>query len=170
MITCPQCNAANQPNTQFCQQCGLQLSAAPPEKPKMKNSLLILLIVVGCVVLSCGLCGVIAMFTPDRKEEKAQTQATPKQAPSAPTAAPVPKATAAPETGAVTMANFNKLKTGMSYRQVVAILGSEGEVLSENEIAGTRTVMYQWKAGYLANMNAMFQNDKLISKTQLGLE
>jgi hypothetical protein len=169
MITCSRCNAANAPDTQFCQQCGLQLSSAPTGKPKMKNSLLITLIVVGCIVLSCGLCGTIAMFTPGKTEEKSQTQATPKQVASTPAAAPAPKATVAEPTG-VTMANFNKLRTGMTYRQAVAILGAEGEVLSENEIGGTRTVMYQWKGGYLANMNAMFQNDKLISKAQFGLE
>ncbi len=57
----------------------------------------------------------------------------------------------------------------MTYRQVVGILGEEGTVMSENEIGGYKTVMYQWKSGVLANMNATFQNDKLISKAQFGL-
>ncbi len=70
----------------------------------------------------------------------------------------------------VTMENFKKLKNGMSYKQVVEILGKEGELLSENEVAGTKTEMYQWKAGMMSNMNAMFQNDKLMSKAQFGLE
>ncbi|HMU33877.1 MAG TPA: DUF3862 domain-containing protein [Pyrinomonadaceae bacterium] len=70
------------------------------------------------------------------------------------------------------MANYSKLKTGMKYAEVVKILGEEGEELSSNEIGGTKTVMYKWDgaAGWGANMNAMFQNDKLVSKSQFGLK
>ena len=71
----------------------------------------------------------------------------------------------------VNKAAFQSLKTGMSYRQAVAILGSEGEEISSNEIGGAKTVMYKWEGGgFGANMNAMFQNDKLISKAQMGLK
>jgi len=74
-----------------------------------------------------------------------------------------------PEPG-ITMADYQQLRTGMTYPQVVAILGEEGEELSSNEIAGTRTVMYQWRAGaFGGNMNAMFQDGKLIQKAQFGL-
>ena len=75
----------------------------------------------------------------------------------------------------VTMENYNRLKTGMTYPQVVRILGKEGTELASNEIAGIKTVMYQWDGDGLvagisgANMNAMFQNGKLIQKAQLGL-
>jgi hypothetical protein len=71
----------------------------------------------------------------------------------------------------VTAASFAKIKTGMRYEQVVEILGQDGEVLSESEFGSTKTVMYQWKGeGFGANMNAMFQNDKLINKSQFGLK
>jgi len=76
------------------------------------------------------------------------------------------------ETG-VTLANFNKLQNGMSYAEVVAILGRDGTVLSESDIAGFHTVMYSWEAdkGILgANMNAMFQNGELVQKAQFGLQ
>jgi Domain of Unknown Function with PDB structure (DUF3862) len=77
-------------------------------------------------------------------------------------------------TPGVTMANYNRLKTGMTYAQVVAILGKEGTELSSSEIGGTRGAMYMWKGDGLsklagANMNAMFENGKLVSKAQLGL-
>jgi hypothetical protein len=71
----------------------------------------------------------------------------------------------------VTMANFSRLKTGMTYDQVVKILGKDGEEMSSNEISGIKTVMYKWDGdGFGANMNAMFQNGKLMSKAQLGLK
>jgi hypothetical protein len=58
----------------------------------------------------------------------------------------------------------------MSYKEVVKILGTDGEIISESDIGGTKTVMYQWQSSGFGNMNAMFQNGKLISKSQFGLK
>lgn len=72
----------------------------------------------------------------------------------------------------VTLANFQALETGMSYEEVVQILGSEGTEMSRTDLAGIVSVMYMWEGeGMLgANMNAMFQNGELMSKSQFGLE
>jgi hypothetical protein len=79
--------------------------------------------------------------------------------------------TAKREGAGVTMENYNKLQTGMTYEQVVSILGEEGKEMSSNDIAGYRNVMYMWKAGgfSVGNMNAMFQNGALIQKAQFEL-
>lgn len=69
----------------------------------------------------------------------------------------------------VTKAEFDQVQTGMSYSQVQAIIGDPGEKLSETNMAGFSTVMYMWKNPTGSNMNAMFQNDKLISKAQISL-
>lgn len=74
------------------------------------------------------------------------------------------------QTPSITMAQFSKLETGMTYDQAVAILGKPGVEMSRSDVAGTVTVLYTWDAGGLANMNAMFQNGKMISKAQLGLK
>jgi len=69
------------------------------------------------------------------------------------------------------MANYSRLKTGMNYEQVVKILGKEGTELSSTEFAGVKTVMYKWDGeGFGANMNAMFQRNKLTTKAQFGLK
>ncbi len=82
-----------------------------------------------------------------------------------------PEATPEPAENEITMEKFNRLKTGMSYKEAVEILGAEGEVLSESEIGGTKTVMYSWAgSSFASSMNAMFQNNKLISKAQMGLK
>ena len=62
-----------------------------------------------------------------------------------------------------------QIQTGMSYEQVQGIIGSEGEEISRSNIAGYSTVMYSWKNWNGSNMNAMFQNDQLVTKAQFGL-
>ena len=77
--------------------------------------------------------------------------------------------------GKVNYENFEKIETGMTYEQVVQIFGEEGKVLSESEIdigigEEYSTIMYYWydKTG-IANCNIMFQNNKVVSKAQVGL-
>lgn len=70
----------------------------------------------------------------------------------------------------VTKAEYNSLQTGMTYSQAASVIGAQGNEISRNEIAGIKTVMYQWQNGDGSNMNAMFQNDALVSKAQFGLK
>ncbi len=69
----------------------------------------------------------------------------------------------------VTKQGYLSLQTGDSYSTVVRKLGCEGEEMSRTEMAGFVTVMYMWTGGLMANMNAMFQNNELVSKAQFGL-
>ena len=57
----------------------------------------------------------------------------------------------------------------MSYKEVVSIIGAPGEEMSRVTISDVTTVMYSWTNSDFSNMNAMFQNDKLVSKAQFGL-
>lgn len=74
----------------------------------------------------------------------------------------------------ISKAEFDQIKNGMSYEEVTAIIGGPGEVLSETGSEGEQfhTVMYMYEGeGKLgANANMMFQEGKLISKAQFGLE
>jgi Domain of Unknown Function with PDB structure (DUF3862) len=71
----------------------------------------------------------------------------------------------------VTMANYDRLKTGIKYVEVVKALGKEGTEMSSSEISGIKTIMYKWDGeGFGANMNVMIQNNKLVSKAQFGLK
>lgn len=75
----------------------------------------------------------------------------------------------APPTG-VTMDNYMRVQTGMSYTEVVQILGKHGTESSRGDVAGFQTVLYTWQADGVGSMNAMFQNGKLIQKAQFGLK
>jgi hypothetical protein len=71
-----------------------------------------------------------------------------------------------------TLSSFSAIRNGMSYRTVVGIIGCEGSELSSSEMAGYKTIMYMWSSTEFlgGNMNAMFQNDKLMMKAQFGLK
>lgn len=69
----------------------------------------------------------------------------------------------------VTAANYEDLKTGMTYEDAQKIIGSPGEELSSSELSGQKTVMIAWKNWDGSNMNAMFQNNRLVTKAQFGL-
>lgn len=73
----------------------------------------------------------------------------------------------------ISASEFAQLRAGMSYPEVVAIIGSEGELISENEMAGYRTQMFMWdEEGTfgIGNANVMFQNGQMIQKSQFGLD
>lgn len=52
---------------------------------------------------------------------------------------------------------------------VSGMIGSPGEEAARSSLAGYTTVMYSWKNANGSNMNAMFQNDRLVTKAQFGL-
>jgi len=68
-----------------------------------------------------------------------------------------------------TRAEFGRISEGITYEQVVSIMGTSGELLISNEIDGIKTLTYSWKNVHGSNINAIFQNGKLIQKVQLGL-
>jgi len=74
------------------------------------------------------------------------------------------------EKAGVTLANFNKISTGMTYEKVVEILGSNGKVMLVKEIGGTKNIVYMWEGERHTNITAMFVDGKLDSKNQIGLK
>lgn len=74
----------------------------------------------------------------------------------------------------ITLEKFNKIQTGMTYEEVVEIIGEEGTVNSESNITNDEkyhTIFYSWKAADgIANANVTFQGGKVVSKAQFGLK
>ncbi|MCY4429018.1 MAG: hypothetical protein OXC11_01315 [Rhodospirillales bacterium] len=70
----------------------------------------------------------------------------------------------------ITMSEFRRVQTGMSYSAVVDVLGELGEEMSRTSVPGLpTTIMYGWQNPDGSNMNAMFQGGSLIQKAQFGL-
>lgn len=74
----------------------------------------------------------------------------------------------------ITLEEFNQIKNDMTYQEVADIVGSSGELISESgdDASDYYTQMRSWDGeGSLgANANVMFQDGKVVSKSQFGLQ
>lgn len=71
----------------------------------------------------------------------------------------------------ITLDEFNQIETGMTYEEVVNIIGSEGTLTSETTVGDITSKMYSWNGKSItSNATFLFQNDSLTSKSQLNLD
>ncbi len=81
-----------------------------------------------------------------------------------------------PKQGAVTARNFALVREGMTYGQVVAILGTpDNPISAESSFMGSTAMIVSWRAEGFAgifggNCNVTFMNGKVMAKAQLGLQ
>lgn len=83
-----------------------------------------------------------------------------------------PKPSSPSITAGISLANYTQVRTGMSKAEVIAILGSGFEILSEAELGGTRSEIYMWQEKRFlgGNCNVTFSDGKVIAKAQFGLK
>ena len=72
---------------------------------------------------------------------------------------------------AVSVAQFAQLHVGMTYAEAIAVIGCAGDVMVDQSAGQPPTMMYGWQGHGIpgANMNAMFQDGRLIMKRQFGI-
>lgn len=72
----------------------------------------------------------------------------------------------------ITMDEYNQIETGMSYDEVVDIIGSKGELSTKSESNGYTIEIYTWYGNGTAgsNANVTFENGKATTKAQVGLQ
>ena len=168
-----------------CKECGQQVSSRAKGCPSC-----------GAPVRKgfggCGCLAIIAVFViaglanPSNRKSSLTTSSKPNttsqpKSPSQPKTSSSSKAKTKKESkgflqGTVSKADYNKIKHGMLYSEVVGIIGKPGNEISSNKIDGVRgvmasvtTIMYEWHNVDGSNMNAIFQNSKLVQKAQFGL-
>jgi hypothetical protein len=70
----------------------------------------------------------------------------------------------------INLAKFKDIRSGMTYAQAELVIESPGEEQSRTDLAGYNTVIYAWRNDDGSNAILMFQNNKLVSKSQFGLK
>lgn len=69
----------------------------------------------------------------------------------------------------LTYDQYAQLNAGMTYSQVVQIMGRPGRQVGAGNLVGIVTEAYSWQDPDGGNMMVMFQNGRLIQKNQTGL-
>ena len=71
----------------------------------------------------------------------------------------------------VTIEKFNQIETGMTYQQVVDIIGEEGILSTESSYGSQTMKVYGWYASNgISNATVSFTNNKVTAKSQIGLD
>jgi hypothetical protein len=84
-----------------------------------------------------------------------------------------PTTTSSPKTSGkaeLTLEKYDRIKTGMSLKEVEEIIGAKGEEMSSSEIGKYKIVSMKWDGGDFKYIYATFNNDKLTSKSQANLK
>ncbi len=69
-----------------------------------------------------------------------------------------------------TLDMYNQITDGMTYSDVVNIVGNEGEKFSSSYVDGFTSEIFWWTNSDGSNFNVVFHNNSLIMKNQFGLK
>jgi hypothetical protein len=110
---------------------------------------------IGCLLMGVAAMLLVAVLIAKMPEH-----------PAAPTTQPV-----RPQPAEVSYASFENLYNGMSYAEVCRVAGRQGTLSSQVSLNGApETKLYTWTYPTGANFSVTFQDDKLVSKAQVGLK
>lgn len=72
----------------------------------------------------------------------------------------------------ITLEEYDKIKTGMTYEDVVELVGSKGTISSQSEMNGYKIMIVIWYGDGMAgsNANVTFTNNEVTGKAQIGLK
>jgi hypothetical protein len=70
----------------------------------------------------------------------------------------------------ISVEKYQQIETGMSYQEVVEILGDGGESVDGASALGVDVANYRWQIGETGYIEMSFINDSLVVKKQSGLK
>jgi len=132
----------------------------------MKNSLNLIFAALILVVLGCSCPSKLKELSQNSNSTAPLSSPTPFTANTAST----PTTTQSNKKASLSMAQYNQVKNGMTYRETVAAIGSEGTEVSSSEVGKYKTATYKWEGENYSYIILTFQNDKLMFKTQANLK
>ena len=127
----------------------------------MKNSLNLALAVLLLTVLGCACPKLSEML------KKRSSTPPPVATPVSPTSSP---STQSKGDYDVTMGKYDQIKIGRARSDVERILGGKGTEISNSVGGGVRFSVNKWEGERYKSIILSFRNDKVMSKSQVGLK
>lgn len=165
IVKCKTCGAEIAKSAKVCPRCGA---------PRKSHTVLgIFLVIIGVALFVNGMSNFDTSTSADSKPSQNKENAY--DAAADPADIPSDERAESENKPTISKDEFDSISTGMTYDEVVEVIGSEGEVLSEVDLdigEQYKTIMYMWKGeGSLgANANITFQDGKVTAKAQIGLK
>ncbi len=129
----------------------------------MKNLLNLGFIVLLLVVLGCN--------CQQKLQEIAESSKTPSSTPTTlSNTSSSPASSPSTRSSGLTKAKFEQLQNGMSYKEVVSILGKEGVEVSSSQIGKTKITSMRWQDPNNEVIYVNFTNDKMTFKSEANLK
>lgn len=137
----------------ICKECGKEVSRSAKTCPncgkKLKSSGL--RIFLGILILLIGIASIASLGEDNTSQTSTNSTEVQQQK--------------------VTLEKFNKLETGMTYKQVVEIIGEDGTLSTESSYGDQSFKVYYWySSNGISNATVSFSNGKLTAKSQIGLD
>jgi outer membrane protein assembly factor BamE (lipoprotein component of BamABCDE complex) len=130
----------------------------------MKNPINLVFVVLVLAVLGCS-CPRLEELT------RGGNSSSPRQASNSAESGTEQKPVSEPSSvGQLTMDQFRQLKDKMSKSEVERILGGPGTEVSSSSGGGMTFSVYKWEGEDYKTVIVSFQDDKVISKSQVGLK
>lgn len=151
-----------------------QAPAPQAQSPKSSKTWLWVLLILGLLLVLCG-GGGIGGFLLLRHNKPSLTLDKPTPVtPSSDFPAPsktvsIPSKTTKSD-GFVTLENYEKLKIDMERSEVEGILGGKGVEISSSKGGGMTFSVNKWEGDNFKSIILTFKNDKIMTKTQVGLD
>lgn len=133
---------------------------------KNSNALSLVLIIGIFVVIGCA-CPRLNELVDDRPSGNGSNTTS---TPASNTSGRNSSSNSSTSSSGLTMEKYNQIKNGMTYKQVVEIIGSEGtETMSSGE-GKYKVTSYKWDGEQYQFITCVFMGDKMTSKVQANLK
>jgi hypothetical protein len=159
--SCPRCAEAVRAQAKVCRHCGHDFSTDESPSSAKKKSGFFKVAGWGCLGFIVLIIVLAAIGSNAPRTSSPMASEEPSSS--------VSQSSSSLSLKKITAEEYAQLHDGMSYSEAVSVIGDPGEEVSRTNMAGYVTVMYSWKNYDGSNANAMFQNDRLVSKAEFGL-
>ena len=132
----------------------------------MRNSLNLALTVLFLVVLGCSCPKINDLI---KKSENAPPP-SPAATPYSPQTQGTPAKSSTTSSGDLTIDKYNQIKTNMPRSDVESLLGGKGTQVSSSTGGGVTFEVHKWETSNYKTIIITFRNDKVMTKTQVGLK